>query len=128
RLKGSLFYQYKTTYLSFCLTNTTKNNKCIKAGRDPDKARIVSYKLKTSIKICVPYAAALNVKNVANHSSANSLALDEYHQFYSAVYEAKLRRCFQRFACSHDHTSTTKFDFTQNSGEKFQEHGELINA
>uniref|UniRef100_A0A915J035 Uncharacterized protein n=1 Tax=Romanomermis culicivorax TaxID=13658 RepID=A0A915J035_ROMCU len=38
-----------------------------------------------------PYVAALDMEVIYNNRLQNRPALDGYHQFYSAVYEAKLR-------------------------------------
>uniref|UniRef100_A0A915J144 BTB domain-containing protein n=1 Tax=Romanomermis culicivorax TaxID=13658 RepID=A0A915J144_ROMCU len=50
---------------------------------------ILRYKLKSALKTCIPKVAALDMR-VLDRSSTMPL-LDEFHQFYAAVYEAKLR-------------------------------------
>uniref|UniRef100_A0A915IUL6 Uncharacterized protein n=1 Tax=Romanomermis culicivorax TaxID=13658 RepID=A0A915IUL6_ROMCU len=52
---------------------------------------ILKYKLKSSIQISIPYAAALDVEILSRHRLENRPAMDEYHQFYAAVFEAKLK-------------------------------------
>uniref|UniRef100_A0A915IT52 BTB domain-containing protein n=1 Tax=Romanomermis culicivorax TaxID=13658 RepID=A0A915IT52_ROMCU len=52
---------------------------------------IVEYKLKRALETCIPFVAALDMDALSKNRSQNMRLLDGYHQFYAAVYEAKLR-------------------------------------
>uniref|UniRef100_A0A915ISJ1 BTB domain-containing protein n=1 Tax=Romanomermis culicivorax TaxID=13658 RepID=A0A915ISJ1_ROMCU len=61
---------------------------------------ILKYKLKRATEACVPLAATLHMSTLTDHRLKNRPALDGYHQFYSAVYEAKQRSNSKMFTKS----------------------------